>query len=483
MFFLYINACVSLLTILLTKSIAVQVADLTNQKCNDHILSTRPNKHVQLILARNENGYIPDIDGCYYAINLNHTGHEFQRIEVSVSLETLSDCQYKVEIYSGDPASNNKFETLDCSSNHLWKGHFPTTTLYLRYVSHTIIEFNNSIARYAKMMTNITYRLCTSCYQELPYLFTLKKCLMEYCGTEVCIADRDVEYVYKFPYWNNHEMCPPCRSITFSVKDSVQICFESFTNRSILDAGSCHVKVDIDYYPALVLKNSLMKKWCLPWNVKDKRVTFTFGEDSSWNCIHSQDCRDGSRWNCQTTPRCDVKIRIIPENRDSNLCPMASSNQREWSSWTKDFSDNDNNSSLSTKDTLVIIFTFVACVLVLICWYCKYRCTRKSQSQNGMENARRAFRNRGTTEQREHSTLISPNPRHDIQITNTANSSGVTGNLASSSQIEIHEPQQHFSIEGNSSRSAQPPPTLIKPSFSHEKPPPSYEDACKYYAN
>lgn len=148
-------------------------------------------------------------------------------------------------------------------------------------------------------------------------------------------------------------------------------------------------------------------------------------------------------------------------------------------------SDNDTNSGLSTWDTLVLIFTFLACAAVLICWYMfKYLCTRKkNQSPSGMDNTRQAFRNRGNTEPRDHPTLVSQNRGPDFQITNTTNSSTETVNIAPSSNIEIHEPQQHFFIEGTGSRLVQPLPTRIEPSCPHEKPPPSYEDACKYYVD
>ncbi|VDI35543.1 Hypothetical predicted protein, partial [Mytilus galloprovincialis] len=93
------------------------------------------------------------------------------------------------------------------------------------------------------------------------------------------------------------------------------------------------------------------------------------------------------------------------------------------------------------------------------------------------------FRNRGNTEPRDHPTLVSQNRGPDFQITNTTNSSTETVNIAPSSNIEIHEPQQHFFIEGTGSRLVQPLPTRIEPSCPHEKPPPSYEDACKYYVD
>lgn len=59
-----------------------------------------------------------------------------------------------------------------------------------------------------------------------------------------------------------------------------------------------------------VLKDGLPTKWCLPWSVKHKRVKFTFGDNSGWNCIG--------------TTRCNVEIIIIPEKRDSNVCPISS---------------------------------------------------------------------------------------------------------------------------------------------------------------
>lgn len=59
----------------------------------------------------------------------------------------------------------------------------------------------------------------------------------------------------------------------------------------------------------------------------------------------------------------------------------------EWSSWTKDFNDNDNDSSLSTRDTLILLFTLMSCVMVAICWYMffRYKCKRRSEGTDRSE--------------------------------------------------------------------------------------------------
>lgn len=74
-----------------------------------------------------------------------------------------------------------------------------------------------------------------------------------YCGREVCVGDRDVEYSYMYPsYWNNFGWCPPCRSIAFYVNDSAQICFESYQYMYVWGRELCQVTVEINNNSVLV---------------------------------------------------------------------------------------------------------------------------------------------------------------------------------------------------------------------------------------
>lgn len=88
----------------------ITVVDLTSENCNTDILSTSLNKDVQLILTRNESGNVSGIDGCYYIVNLDYGTFMRSKTEVTVSVKSMLDCGYKVEIYPGEPLINKNIE-------------------------------------------------------------------------------------------------------------------------------------------------------------------------------------------------------------------------------------------------------------------------------------------------------------------------------------------------------------------------------------
>ncbi|CAC5386814.1 unnamed protein product [Mytilus coruscus] len=484
LFSLIHHASVALLLLIFTASITVQqVVDITSENCNTDILSTSPNKDVQLILGRNESGYVSDIDGCYYIVELKYSTYIRNRIEVTVSLESMLDCGYKIEIYPGDPIINRNIETLDCDSNPSWTGHFPTRAIFLRYVRYvmnTTTDINNINTRFDKMMTNITFRPCWSCYRTPSFYGIPKKRLTDYCGREVCVGDRDVEYLYKFPNYNNYGGCPPCRSIAFDVKDSAQICFESHLYMFYWGTDLCHVKVEIDNNSVLVLKDSLQRKWCLPWNIKHKRVEFTFGDDSSWNCI--------------STTRCSVEIRIIPENRNTNVCPIPTPKPKEWSSWTEDFDDTDWNSpsdedNSDSENQTVIIALIISSTLVMMCGcFCKYKCKRNSEESEPrrvinmhymQNNIYQRKVDQPTASESSDLTGSIRDVRHIPEI-GARSAHGTT--FVNDNSETMQDDQLQDATQDNSNLHLHPLASWSENIEDHDRePPPSYEEVCRYY--
>ncbi|XP_076115893.1 uncharacterized protein LOC143083536 isoform X1 [Mytilus galloprovincialis] len=488
MFFSLIHfVSVALLLLIYTASITVQeVVDLTSENCNTDVLSTRQNKDVQLILRRNESGNVSDIDGCYYIVKLEYSTYMQSRIEVTVSLESSLDCEYKVEIYPGDPITNRNIETLDCDSNPSWTGHFPTRAIFLRYVRsvvNTTTYIDNINTRFDKIMTNITFGPCWSCYRTPTIYGIPKKKLTDYCGRDVCAGGRDIELLYKFPNYITYGRCPPCRSIAFDVKDSAQICFKTHQYMFVWGTNVCNAKVKIDNNSVLILKDSLQKKWCLPWNLKDKRVEFTFGDDSSWGC--------------RATVRCNVEIQVIPENKNTYICPIPTPKPKEWSSWTDDFDDTDWNSPSDDDDDesenqTLIIALIVSCTLIVMCGcFCKYKCKRSRNSEDSeprqvlnmhyMQNSiyQRKADQPTASESSDEGPDISENIR---DVRRFPDIETWAASFANDNSETVHDQQLQETMQDNSDLDSHPLASLSENIDDQEiDPPPSYEEVCRHY--
>ncbi|XP_071121653.1 uncharacterized protein [Mytilus edulis] len=488
MFFSLIHfVSVALLLLIYTASITVQeVVDLTRENCNTDVLSTRQNKDVQLILRRNESGNVSDIDGCYYIVTLKYSTYMQSRIEVTVSLESILDCEYKVEIYPGDPIINRNIETLDCDYNPSWTGHFPTRAIFLRYVRsvvNTTTYIDNINTRFDKIMTNITFGPCWSCYRTPTIYGIPKKKLTDYCGRDVCAGGRDIELLYKFPNYITYGRCPPCRSIAFDVKDSAQICFKTHQYMFVWGTNVCNAKVKIDNNSVLILKDSLQKKWCLPWNLKDKRVEFTFGDDSSWGC--------------RATVRCNVEIQVIPENKNTYICPIPTPKPKEWSSWTDDFDDTDWNSPSDDDDDesenqTLIIALIVSCTLIMMCGcFCKYKCKRSRNSEDSeprqvlnmhyMQNSiyQRKADQPTASESSDEGPDISENIR---DVRRFPDIETWAASFANDNSETVHDQQLQETIQDNSDLDSHPLASLSENIDDQEiDPPPSYEEVCRHY--
>ncbi|CAC5411410.1 unnamed protein product [Mytilus coruscus] len=231
---------------------------------------------------------------------------------------------------------------------------------------------------------------------------------------------------------------------------------------------------------SLVLKDSLRKKWCLPWNIKDNRVEFTFGDDSSWNC--------------RVTARCNVEIQIIPENKDTYICPIPTPKSKEWSSWTEDFDDTDWNSPSDDDDDdddsenqTLIIALIISCTLIMMCGcFCKYKCKRNSEeseprrviNMHYMQNS--IYQRKADQPTASESSDEGPGNSENIRdVRHIPDIETWAASFANDNSETMHDEQLQEATQDNSDPHLHQLPSWSENIEDHERdPPPSYEDVC-----
>ncbi|CAG2242972.1 unnamed protein product [Mytilus edulis] len=353
-------------------TIKLRETHLSTVNCNTKVLSTSEEETVQLVLKRNGSRHFPDINGCYYAIQLN--SDRYDKLVVTVSMDIPKDCPYAIEIYPGDPTINRRIKKIKCDSDPYWIGPFPTKDIFLRYVYSKREDVNVTEDVNDILLTNVSFKNFT-----------------DYCGQHICLGDKDLLYIndrygastsdflptsYSQGY-RKFSICPYCRRIQFTVKDSIQLCLKAYAGTTTYwDWGKgCRVTLEIDGRTALTLNSGLHWTWCLPWDLKGKTVKFTFGVDSGWDCALGSD-------------RCAVEIQIVSLNKISQLCrsttlrpyryshTTTTTQSYQWSSWNSnnDGVDNDDSSSSDSDDhsrfPIVILCIVGGIVGLTICGTC-----------------------------------------------------------------------------------------------------------------
>ncbi|CAC5420407.1 unnamed protein product [Mytilus coruscus] len=483
-------------------------ADLSPVNCNTQVLSTSQYETVQLVLKRNGSQHFPDINGCYYSIKLkSYYGNRFKKLVVTVSMDILNDCQYVIEIYTGDPTINRYIKTLNCDSDPTWIGSYPTKDIFLRYVHSTREDVNVTEDVSDMLLTNVSFNLCTKCF-ETPKVFSVREQITDYCGQQVCLGDKDLLYVndrysasisdfLPGKYSSRRlSICPYCRRIQFMVKDSIQLCLKAYAGTTVWSEGKdCRVTLDIDGSTALTLNSELRWTWCLPWDLKGKTVKFTFGVDSGWDCAISSD-------------RCAVEIQIVSLNKTAQLCQTTTPKPKEWptttqsyqwSSWNSnnDGVDNDDSSSDSDESSrfpIVILCTVGGVVGMTICGTCcknLYSSSSTRRDENylnqeiNMQRPQNGFFTRRSNEPSEtqnmlHSQIIEPE--------STALDPSAPPVYDS---VTIPAEETYTSASGDNTPDNIPLPSTVEnrdspdSNLSNRPPivaaPPSYEEACQYY--
>ncbi|XP_071121315.1 uncharacterized protein [Mytilus edulis] len=481
-------------------------AHLSTGNCNTQVLSTSEEETVQLVLKRNGSRHFPDINGCYYAIKLNSNyGYRYEKLVVNVSMDIPKDCPYAIEIYPGDPTTNRRIKKIKCDSDPYWIGPFPTKDIFLRYVYSKREDVNEDVNDI--LLTNVSFKHCSDCFQT-PKVSSVRNRITDYCGQHICLADKDLLYVHErygsrtsdflpSAYLRNANrisgICPYCRRIQFTVKDSIQLCLKAYAGTRYWDEGKgCGVSLEIDGRTALTLNSGLHWTWCLPWELKGKTVKFTFGVDSKWNCALVSD------------RRCAVEIQIVSLNKISQLCHQSTTlrpkrystttQSYQWSSWSSnnDGVDNYDSSSSDSDDHSrfpIIVLCAVGCIvgLTICCTCCKNLCTSKStrrdepylnqeinmyshMPQNGL--SRRRSNEPSETQNMLHSQIIEPESTAFDPLAPPLYDSVTipTEEIFTSASDDNTHVEHRDSPEYNISNI---PPIVTAP--------PSYEDACKYY--
>ncbi|CAC5420408.1 unnamed protein product [Mytilus coruscus] len=418
----------------------LKVADLSPVNCNTQVLSTSQYETVQLVLKRNGSQHFPDINGCYYSIKLkSYYGNRFKKLVVTVSMDILNDCQYVIEIYTGDPTINRYIKTLNCDSDPTWIGSYPTKDIFLRYVHSTRED------------VNVTE------------------------DSQIIVDNKRIQ---------------------FMVKDSIQLCLKAYAGTTVWSEGKdCRVTLDIDGSTALTLNSELRWTWCLPWDLKGKTVKFTFGVDSGWDCAISSDrCAveiqivslNKTAQLCQTTT---PKPKEWPTTTQSY----------QWSSWNSnnDGVDNDDSSSDSDESSrfpIVILCTVGGVVGMTICGTCcknLYSSSSTRRDENylnqeiNMQRPQNGFFTRRSNEPSEtqnmlHSQIIEPE--------STALDPSAPPVYDS---VTIPAEETYTSASGDNTPDNIPLPSTVEnrdspdSNLSNRPPivaaPPSYEEACQYY--
>ncbi|XP_063398163.1 uncharacterized protein LOC134683051 [Mytilus trossulus] len=247
-------------------TIKLKETHLSTVNCNTQVLSTNEEETVQLVLKRNGSRHFPDINGCYYAIQLN-SWVRYDKLVVTVSVDIPKDCPYAIEIYPGDPTINRRIKKIKCDSDRNWIGPFPTKDIFLRYVYSKREEVNVTEDMGDILLTNVSFKHCKDCFQT-PKMSSIRNSITDYCGQHICLGDKDLLYIndrygastsdflptsYSQAY-RKFSICPYCRRIQFTVKDSIQLCLKAYAGTTYWDEGKgCRVTLEIDGRTALVL--------------------------------------------------------------------------------------------------------------------------------------------------------------------------------------------------------------------------------------
>lgn len=413
---------------------------------------------------------------CFFVVKLEasvRASDYRQNIDMRISLERIEDCSADVEVYSGHPSSNRPLTILSCADKPVWQNRLPSNQLFLKFIPAPGKE--NITFSTDKMRVVIKYSLCGNCYMSKWGQLQTKYRevdFADYCNEIQCLDNSYVRY--------SNLRCSLCRTVELDVIESVQVCIQT-TNPANKET-SCNVMVEIDGESALTIGIYLWHEYCLPWNLKGKKVK-VISKNFKGNCAGYQDfCYVSVLTNAtkEISGQCNHWIR--PSTTPIYTTGKPTTHQSSWSNWST-HSEADDSVGFNPT-TLLIVGLVIATVIGLTVIFCKK--LSESERDEPMDDVRSCdapepsapflptddpdpseTENRDNRHDNPNGDMVPPSYNHVVSETPHDDSS-----------YRVNQNTDHDRNTVTASQLEVPGTSFTQ---NPEVPPPSYEDACKHF--